>query len=84
MRVRVKSKPEKQETKEDTLPLLSECRFHAAQLITEQEKCVCVCMCVLCVCGREAEREREREREREGERGEEERRAQKALAFQLK
>ena len=55
MRVRVKSKPEKQETKEDTLPLLSECRFHAAQLITEQEKCVCVCMCVLCVCGREAE-----------------------------
>lgn len=41
----------------DTLPLFSKCRFHAAQLITEQEKCVW---------------ERERQREREAEREEEE------------
>ena len=65
MRVRVKSKPEKQETKEDTLPLLSECRFHAAQLITEQEKCVCVYVCAVCLWQRGRARERERERERE-------------------
>ncbi len=59
-RVRVKSKTnsktekhEKRETVVDSLPLFSKCRFHAAQLITEQEKCVC-------------ERERDRERRRKG------------------
>ena len=40
--MRVKRKTEKRETVVDTLPLLSKCRFQAAQLITEQDKCVCV------------------------------------------